>query len=529
MSYLVTQMWMCLLAAGLLGFVLGWLLKQLGLGSKLEELETSWKSRLAGVEGERDKLRANAAELTAQSRKVETDWTAKYGALSGDHDKLKLSLIEVDKKYAGFDADWKAKWAALETEKKKLASEHEGCSAKVAAAEKDLAAWKLQFADLEKTAETAKADHDSLNAKLAAGTAALAAAEAARIALGNDSRKLSAELEAEKAKHAAREADWKSKWAMHDKELGSWKLKFADLQKAGSGAKADHDSLSAKFAAGAAALAAAEAARHALSNDAKKLADQLEQEKGKYSHLDTDWRAKWAILEKERNQLKADIDLKAKHEHEVHEKHQEAEAHWKSRWVALEKERDSLKAQLEAAGKNDGTIHAQLQDAQAKLGASDADWTGRIATLEAELDKLRNAKPAVLGDIEDIEGIGPSYGDKLRGVGIAWIKQLLERGANKEGRDEIAASSGIAYPLILKWTNIADLLRLRGVTPDWAELLEASGVDTVKEIKQRVPGNLLTKMTEVNAEKHLAPSLPTIELVTSWVEQAKAIPPILTY
>ena len=76
---------------------------------------------------------------------------------------------------------------------------------------------------------------------------------------------------------------------------------------------------------------------------------------------------------------------------------------------------------------------------------------------------------------------------------------------------------------------MADLLRLWGVTPDWAELLEACGVDTVKEIKHRAPDNLLAKMTEVNAEKRLAPTLPTIELVTSWVEQSKAVPPLLTY
>ena len=617
MSYLVTQMWMCLLAAGLLGFVLGWLLKQLGFGSKLDELETSWKSRLSGVEGERDKLRANAAELATHSKKLETDWTTKYGALNADHDKLKLSLVDLDKKYAGLDADWKSKWASLDAEKKKLAAELEACGAKTAASEKDLAAWKLKFADLEKTGGAANADHDALNAKLAAGAAALAAAEAARISLGNDSKKLAAELEAEKAKHSAVDADWKSKWALHDKEITSWKMKFADLEKAGSGSKADHDSLSAKLAAGAAALAAAEAARLSLGTDSKKLATQLEEE-----------RAKWANLEKERNQLKADLDLKVKHDHEVHEKHKGTEAHWKaqfdkltsdlelktkhdhevhekhkateahwkaqldkvegetsalnaslsssgklskdehdkfaaaeanwkSRWVALEKERDGLKAQLEATGSHDSGLQGQLKDANTKLAAVDTDWksrwmilekerdgfrtnldasaakekdwTGRIATLEAELEKSKKVKHAVVGDIEDIEGIGPSYGEKLRGVGIAWIKQLLERGATKEGREEITASSGIGHHLILKWANMADLLRLWGVTPNWAELLEASGVDTVKEIKHRVPGHILTKMTEVNAEKHLAPSLPSIELVTSWVEQAKAVPPILTY
>ena len=544
MSYLVTQMWMCLLAAGLLGFVIGWLLKQLGLGGKLEELETSWKSRLAGVEGERDKLKADASALKADVTKSETGWTGKYAGLSAEYDKSKLALAGCEKKYAALDEDWKAKWAKLDAEMKKLAA---GQDVKFAAAEQDLAAWKLKFAELDKSAGASKADHDSLNAKLSAGAAALAAAEAARIALGNDSKKLAAELEAEKAKHISLEAEWKSRWAARDGELASTKAKLVNLEKSNAGSKGEQDSLNAKLAAGAAALAAVEATRQSLTSDVKKLAAQLEEEKGKNS------------------KVKAEIELKNKqdqavHDHEEHDKFAAAEANWKSRWVALEKERDGLKVQLDATGRHDSVLQSQLNEANAKLTAGDTEWrtrwtaleqerntlkdqldsagkveslekdgAGRVAILEAELDKLRKVKPTVVGDIEDIEGIGPFYGDKLRGVGIAWIKQLLVRGANKEGREEIATASGIAHPLILKWTNMADLLRLWGVTPNWAELLEASGVDTVKEIKHRVPDNLLAKMTEVNAVKRLAPTLPAIELVTSWVEQAKAVPPILTY
>ena len=146
----------------------------------------------------------------------------------------------------------------------------------------------------------------------------------------------------------------------------------------------------------------------------------------------------------------------------------------------------------------------------------------------AEIEKLKK-NTTVVGDIEDIEGIGPSYGAKLRGVGLAWIKTFLERCATKVGREEVAASSGINPTLILTWANMADLLRLWGVTPDWAELLEAAGVDTVKEIKNRVPANLHAKLTEVNAEKNLARTVPGLEMVTSWVEQAKAIPPVISH
>ncbi len=369
---------MCLLAAALLGFVIGWMLRQLGFGGKLEELETSWKSRLAGVEGERDKLRIHEAELTAHSRKLESEWVAKYAGLSADHEKMKGSLADCEQKCASLDADRKTKLASLDAEMKKLAAEQE---TKFSAAAQDLNAWKLKFDELERTAGEAKAGHDSLNARLAAGAAALAAAEAARIALGNDSKKLAAELEAEKLKQSNSDADWKSKWAMRDNELVSWKAKFANVEKSSAGLKAEQDSLNAKLAAGSAALAAAEATRQSLTNDSKKLAAQLEEVQARNSRLDADWRAKWAALEKERDQLKADIELKAKQgqdvrDHEEHDKLAAAEANWKSRWVALEKERDNLKSQLDAGGRN-------------TLLSGENDGAARIATLEAELDKFR--------------------------------------------------------------------------------------------------------------------------------------------
>lgn len=131
--------------------------------------------------------------------------------------------------------------------------------------------------------------------------------------------------------------------------------------------------------------------------------------------------------------------------------------------------------------------------------------------------------------IEEIEGISTQYGEKLRSVGINSPEVLLEKCADKKGRKEIAEATGISEKHILKWTNHADLFRIKGVGPEFSELLEASGVDTVKELRNRVPENLYNKMVEVNDSKRLVRRLPTAEQVAEMVEQAKTLEPKMTY
>lgn len=131
--------------------------------------------------------------------------------------------------------------------------------------------------------------------------------------------------------------------------------------------------------------------------------------------------------------------------------------------------------------------------------------------------------------IEDIEGIGATYGKKLRKVGVKRTHHLLDRGATKKGRKELAAESGVDETLILKWANMADLMRLRGVGEEYSELLEAAGVDTVKELRNRKPQNLYKAISEANTKRKLVRQLPGPAQVEKWVAQAKKIPPALKY
>ncbi len=131
--------------------------------------------------------------------------------------------------------------------------------------------------------------------------------------------------------------------------------------------------------------------------------------------------------------------------------------------------------------------------------------------------------------IETIEGVGPKYGEILRSHGITRTHHLLQRGATRKGRKEVAAVTGLREADILKWTNMCDLMRIKGVGEEYSELLEAAGVDTVKELRVRKPDNLHKAMVEANEKKKLVRQLPSARQVERWVEQAKGLDPVMTY
>lgn len=129
----------------------------------------------------------------------------------------------------------------------------------------------------------------------------------------------------------------------------------------------------------------------------------------------------------------------------------------------------------------------------------------------------------------DIEGVGEAYAEKLTAVGIIKVSDLLAKCATPKGRSDLATITGISDKLILRWTNHADLFRIKGVGPQFAELLEAAGVDTVKEFRHRVPENLQPKLEETNNEKHLVRRVPALKEIIKMVELAKELEPIVTY
>ena len=131
--------------------------------------------------------------------------------------------------------------------------------------------------------------------------------------------------------------------------------------------------------------------------------------------------------------------------------------------------------------------------------------------------------------IVGIQGVGEVYAEKLIAAGIKDTDALLAKCAKPAGRKALAEETGISPKLILTWTNHVDLYRIQGIGPQFAELLEAAGVDTVKELKHRVAANLQAKLEEVNAEKNLTNRVPAVKEVEKMIEQAKELPAAVEY
>lgn len=128
-----------------------------------------------------------------------------------------------------------------------------------------------------------------------------------------------------------------------------------------------------------------------------------------------------------------------------------------------------------------------------------------------------------------IEGIADIYANKLKIAGVPTLEALLEKGATPAGREAIAATTDVSSKLILEWINLADLFRIKGIGEEYSDLLEEAGVDTVPELAQRNPTNLLAKILEINGQKKLVRRVPTLAQVTSWIEQAQSLPRIVQY
>ena len=132
--------------------------------------------------------------------------------------------------------------------------------------------------------------------------------------------------------------------------------------------------------------------------------------------------------------------------------------------------------------------------------------------------------------IEDVEGIGPTFAAKLTEAGVATTDALLDRAATAAGRDKLSETTGISERLILEWVNHADLMRINGVGSEYADLLEAAGVDSCAELAQRNAANLATTFQELDAARpNWIRQLPGETTIAGWIEQAKGMAKVVSH
>lgn len=133
-----------------------------------------------------------------------------------------------------------------------------------------------------------------------------------------------------------------------------------------------------------------------------------------------------------------------------------------------------------------------------------------------------------MGSIDTIDGMRRADARTLRKSGVRTTEKLLKRAGTRSGRRELAGKTGLTERQILDWVNRADLMRVKGIGEEYSDLLEAAGVDTCKELRNRNPASLLGKMTQVNSKKRLVRRLPTEVMVKRWVDHAKELPPAVS-
>ena len=554
---LILRMFLCLLVAGVIGAVIGWLLHSLFGGNKTAELEASWRGQLAGKEREMETLRADSRKQLAT---VE-------GRLADCNTGVKTHLAAL--------ADHEAKYATLQASLNARNMEFDKLSADAAALQGKLALADSSSADLHGKLATADASLHSKHSEVGDLTTKLAAAAALAATLrssGAESEKRKAENDLLRKRIGSLEADvskaseWEARSVALTSERDGLQKQLGDLQ---ISHQAQADSVAAELAALKTKLGASEAAmtelngrlataeaamdsQHSEVDDltlklaaAAALATQFKGRAGETDKLKAEndsLQARLGALQTSNNAQAEDWEMKTlktssdkdREIQELQKRVSELEPlgaqakDWEVKYLAVldEKQQESLHlrnrvSELEPLGMQLSSIQAEAKSKETQISALEA----RLKELEAA-----RTKAVIVPDLEAIEGIGPVYFGKLSSQsGIRMQAELLERGKSALGRKEIAEQTGIDAPLILRWVNHCDLRRINGVDEQYAELLEVAGVDTVVELATRNPENLHAKVVAINAEKRVSSRTPSADDIKQWVEQAKTLPRVVTH
>jgi predicted RecB family nuclease len=131
--------------------------------------------------------------------------------------------------------------------------------------------------------------------------------------------------------------------------------------------------------------------------------------------------------------------------------------------------------------------------------------------------------------ITALAGVDAAVATALKKKGIRTTDRLLDAACCPRGRKDLAQVTGAGEQEVLAWANMADRMRIKGMGRDYAKLLQAAGVDTVKELKYRNPERLAQAMAAANKQRKLVRILPSQKAVERWIDTAKKLPIKISY
>jgi nucleotidyltransferase/DNA polymerase involved in DNA repair len=131
--------------------------------------------------------------------------------------------------------------------------------------------------------------------------------------------------------------------------------------------------------------------------------------------------------------------------------------------------------------------------------------------------------------ISKIDGLSAFAAAKLKAAGIRTMEALLEAAKTAKGRKQLAEKTGFSEQQLLEWANLADCMRIPGMGKAKAELLRASGVNTVRDLTHRNPARLAQAMRDANDKRKLVQMLPSEKAVEQLIQKARKLPLKISY
>ena len=127
-------------------------------------------------------------------------------------------------------------------------------------------------------------------------------------------------------------------------------------------------------------------------------------------------------------------------------------------------------------------------------------------------------------DIRVIEGIGPKYAQSLKEMGITTTQELVSKlYKNRDKIDQVSKTLQIQPEVLSSWISMADLIQLPGVDAQVAELMQTVGISTTKELGVVNPISLHSEMVAFNKKSPIVPEVPAPVSITLWSKLAKVL------
>jgi len=128
-----------------------------------------------------------------------------------------------------------------------------------------------------------------------------------------------------------------------------------------------------------------------------------------------------------------------------------------------------------------------------------------------------------MNSIDSINGMTHTEATKLRRARVRTTVTFLQIASTRSGRALLTKETGITSPKLLHWAKRAELMKIKNLGRDYADLLEAVGVESVADLKRRNPESLHEMMQNVNQVKKIVDRMPSLKRVTNWINDSKDI------